>query len=202
MIPTKTEILDRLNQARTENPKRNEGWVLHSIAVGNTAGKLATAFNEKGHKFDVDKITKFGYIHDIGKYVGDFAIHPVNGYKYLKKLGYDPEYCEVSITHSFVNNDPFCMFSDFMQADRDKFVIDFVKKHQFTDVDRLLNLCDCMVCLEPWTIDKRMINIIARHGVCEHTAERINETYRIKEHFDDLLGYNLYDLFPEIKNNL
>ena len=25
---------------------------------------------------------------------------------------------------------------------------------------------------------------------------------KLKEYFDSLLGYNLYDLFPEIKNNL
>ena len=28
------------------------------------------------------------------------------------------------------------------------------------------------------------------------------ETYKLKEYFDNLLGYNLYDLFPEIKENL
>ena len=30
----------------------------------------------------------------------------------------------------------------------------------------------------------------------------IKETYKLKEYFDNLLGYNLYDLFPEIKDNL
>ena len=28
------------------------------------------------------------------------------------------------------------------------------------------------------------------------------ETYKLKEYFDNLLGYKLYDLFPEIKENL
>ena len=34
------------------------------------------------------------------------------------------------------------------------------------------------------------------------TYEHIKETYKLKEYFDNLLGYNLYDLFPEIKDNL
>ena len=28
------------------------------------------------------------------------------------------------------------------------------------------------------------------------------ETYKLKAYFDNLLGYNLYDLFPKIKENL
>ena len=34
------------------------------------------------------------------------------------------------------------------------------------------------------------------------THYHIKETYKLKEFFDNLLGYNLYDLFPEIKENL
>lgn len=29
-----------------------------------------------------------------------------------------------------------------------------------------------------------------------------SETYKLKEYFDSLLGYNLYNLFPKIKENL
>ena len=30
----------------------------------------------------------------------------------------------------------------------------------------------------------------------------VKKTYKLKEYFDNLLGYNLYDLFPKIKENL
>ena len=30
----------------------------------------------------------------------------------------------------------------------------------------------------------------------------IKETLKLKKYFDELLGFNLYDLFPEIKENL
>ena len=52
------------------------------------------------------------------------------------------------------------------------------------------------------TIDKRLIDIVLRKGVFSNTQYHVEETYKLKEYFDNLLGYNLYDLFPEIKNNL
>ena len=52
------------------------------------------------------------------------------------------------------------------------------------------------------TIDKRLIDVILRRGVFSNAQYHITEIYKLKEYFDDLLGYNLYDLFPEIKNNL
>ena len=52
------------------------------------------------------------------------------------------------------------------------------------------------------TMDKRLIDIVLRKGVFFNTQYHVKETYKLKEYFDNLLGYNLYDLFPEIKNNL
>ena len=52
------------------------------------------------------------------------------------------------------------------------------------------------------TIDKRLIDIITRRGAYENTQYHVIETYKLKKYFDDLLGYSVYDLFPEIINNL
>ncbi len=52
------------------------------------------------------------------------------------------------------------------------------------------------------TIDKRGMDLLLRHGVYAKTHYHIKETYKLKKFFDNLLGYNLYDLFPEIKENL
>lgn len=49
---------------------------------------------------------------------------------------------------------------------------------------------------------ERLIDIMIRRGAYSNTQYHIKETYKLKEYFDSLLGYNLYDLFPEIKNNL
>lgn len=53
-----------------------------------------------------------------------------------------------------------------------------------------------------YTIDKRLIEIMIRRGTYSNTQYHILQTYNLKEFFDILLGYNLYDLFPEIKENL
>ena len=53
-----------------------------------------------------------------------------------------------------------------------------------------------------FTIDKKLIDLIIRKGVYTNTQYHVMETYKLKEYFDNLLGYNLYDLFPEIKENL
>ena len=53
-----------------------------------------------------------------------------------------------------------------------------------------------------FTIDKRLIAIIIRRSAYSNTQYHIKETYKLKDYFDKLLGYNLYNLFPEIKENL
>ena len=46
-----------------------------------------------------------------------------------------------------------------------------------------------------YTVDKRMMDLFLRHGVYKNTHYHIKETYKLKEYFDNLLRYNLYDLF-------
>lgn len=60
-----------------------------------------------------------------------------------------------------------------------------------------------MLCKqEIMTLEKRLIDLISRYGEHENTKYHVNEALNLKQYFDELLGYNLYDLFPEIKNNL
>lgn len=196
------KIAAAINEA-AKNSAKTGAKVNQAIQTGvKTDVEPQSTWPELDKKLDVEKITLMGYLHDIGKGQGDFQVHPEKGYYYLKSLGYDDEYCEICLTHSFVNNDAYCMFSEFMQPERDKFVIDFIAKHQFTIEEKLVALCDMMHGTEMWTLDKRIIDVIIRHGTCAQTAERIRESYRLKQYFDELLGYNLYELFPEVKENL
>ena len=70
------------------------------------------------------------------------------------------------------------------------------------EYERIVNLCDLMCTTVVNTIDKRLIDIIIRYGALENTQYHVQETYKLKEYFDKKLGYNLYNLFPEIKDNL
>ena len=176
---------ERLNQ-------KDDRWIGHSICVGDSAGKIAKALQEKGINVDIDKVITLGYIHDIGKYNGDSAGHVMRGYEYLKEKGYDDEYCNICLTHSYLNNDDI------------PFRTEFIKNHEYTIEEKIINLCDLM-CPQNgvvYTIDKRLIDIMIRRGAYSNTQYHIKETYKLKEYFDNLLGYNLYDLFPEIKDNL
>lgn len=195
---TSKEAKKMLEDARGKT--ENDGWIEHSICVGNSAGRIAEALNKNGYDLDVDKAITLGFIHDIGKLVGPFHGHVINGYEYMKKQGYDEEYCNICLTHSYLNNDINCTAGGI--PDDIPFRTKFIKEHEYTLYEKIINLCDLMCTPKVYTIDKRLIDIMIRRGAYSNTQYHIKETYKLKEYFDNLLGYNLYDLFPEIKDNL
>ena len=191
------------------NINENNGWIDHSICVGDSAGRIAKAILKKGIEIDVDKAIVLGYIHDIGKRFnnshGGVFPHAINGYNYIKELGYDEEYAGICIKHSFLNNDIDCISNDRDETDKSDSNYDFVKEYirkQFSLEEKIINLCDLMCTNKTLTVEKRGIDLILRHGIFKKTYYHIEETMKLKEFFDNLLGYNLYDLFPEIKDNL
>ena len=173
----------------------NDKWINHSICVGNSAGKIAEKLN-----LDVDYAKILGYIHDIGRSVGDGKDHVMQGYNYLKKLGYDDEYANICLTHSYLNNDVYCTAGG---IPRDiPFRTEFIKNHEYTIYEKIINLCDLMCTDIIMTVDKRLIDLIIRKGAHENTQYHIKETYKLKQYIDEQLGFNVYDLFPSIKDNL
>ena len=184
---------EMLEEARGKIP--DDHWINHSICVGNSAGKIAEKLN-----LDVDYAKTLGYIHDIGKSVGEFKEHVMNGYKYIKELGYDDEYANICLTHSYLNNDVYCTAGG---IPRDiPFRTEFIKNHEYTIYEKIINLCDLMCTDIIMTVDKRLIDLIIRRGAHENTQYHIKETYKLKQYIDKQLGFNLYDLFPSIKDNL
>ena len=182
-----------LEEARGKTP--DDHWINHSICVGNSAGKIAEKLN-----LDVDYAKTLGYIHDIGKSVGEFKEHVMNGYKYIKELGYDDEYANICLTHSYLNNDVYCTAGG---IPRDiPFRTEFVKNHEYTIYEKIINLCDLMCTDVNMTVDKRLIDLMSRRGAYENTQYHIKETYKLKQYIDKQLGFNVYDLFPSIKENL
>ena len=183
---------------------KDDRWIEHSICVGDSAGILAKALKEKGYNIDVDKAITLGYVHDIGKYTGESHGHVMRGYEYLKNKGYDEEYANICLTHSYLNNDILCTAGGVPDKEKNPFLTDFIKNHEYTIEEKLINLCDlmCPQGNKVFTIDKRLIDIMIRRGAYSNTQYHIKETYKLKQYFDNLLEYNLYDLFPEIKENL
>lgn len=183
---------------------KDDRWIEHCLCVGDSAGKIAKALNEKGYNVDVDKAIALGYVHDIGKYNGKDHDHAMSGYQYLKDKGYDDDYCNICLTHSYLNNDIICTAGGIPNPNDNPFLTDFIKNHEYTLEEKIINLCDLMCPHggKVFTVDKRLIDLILRKGAYSNTQYHVKETYNLKKYFDDLLGYNLYDLFPEIKENL
>lgn len=183
---------------------QDDRWIEHCLSVGDSAGKIAKALNENGYNVDIDKTITLGYLHDIGKYNGESHGHVMRGYNYLKDKGYDEEYCDICLTHSYLNNDIICTAGGVPKPEDNPFLTEFIKKHEYSIEEKIINLCDLM-CPQGgkiYTIDKRLIDLIIRKGAYSNTQYHIKETYKLKEYFDKLLGYNLYNLFPEIKEDL
>lgn len=201
---TSDEALILLNDCK--GMARNDNWITHSICVGNAAEVIAQAL-----KLDEDYAKTLGYIHDIGKRFGwnnyeGVLPHAINGYDYLKSLGYDEGYAGICIKHSFLNNDINCLANDRDYTDpkglKYEFIKEYIETNQYTIYDRIINLCDLMCTTKLQTVEKRMIDLLLRHGVYKNTHYHLIETYKLKEYFDNLLGFNLYDLFSEIKDNI
>lgn len=176
------------------NKMENTGWIDHSICVGNSAGKIAESLG-----LDVDKAKTLGYIHDIGKGIGERKEHVMNGYKYIKKLGYDDEYANICLTHSYLNNDINCTAGGFPKDI--PFRTEFVKTHEYTIYEKIINLCDLMCTNVNLTLEKRLADIMIRRGVHENTVYHIKEAQKLKKEFDEMLGFNVYKLFPDVLEN-
>lgn len=188
---TSEKALEMLEDVRGKTP--HDGWIDHSICVGYAAGVIAKALN-----LDGEKAKTLGYIHDIGKSIR-FKGHVMEGYNYLKKLSYDEEYCNVCLTHSYLNNDINCTQGE---PDDIPFRTNFIKNHKYTIYEKIINLCDLMCMKNVVTLEKRLIDVISRRPLHKNIVYHVKEALKLKKYFDDLLGYNLYDLFPEIKENL
>lgn len=191
---TSNEALGLIKDEQGKKSNNNH-WISHSICVGNAAGVIANAL-----KLDADYAKTLGYIHDIGKRVGDFHNHVINGYNYMKELNFDDEYCEICLTHSYLNNDISCTAGG--MPPKTEFLVNFIENHEYSIYEKIINLCDLMCTNKVLTVDKRLIDIMIRRGTFDNTQYHIKETYKLKEYIDVLLGCSVYDLFPEIQNSL
>ncbi|MDO5003500.1 MAG: HDIG domain-containing protein [bacterium] len=186
---TSKKALEMLNDAKGKTI--TDLWITHSICVANIASIIA-----KELSLDVDYAKTLGYIHDYGKAVGDFSKHDINGFNYLKDLGYDEEYYSICLTHGYLNNDVMCAAGGIPEDI--PFRTEYIKAHECSIYEKLICLCDLMCTQEMIGIDKRLIDVIIRYGAYSNTQYHVKETYKLKEYFDNLLGYNLYKLFPDI----
>ena len=76
---------------------------------------------------DIDKAITLGYLHDIGKQNGESHGHVMRGSEYLKNKGYDDEYADICLTHSYLNNDIVCTAGGVPNSKDNPFLTNFIK---------------------------------------------------------------------------
>jgi hypothetical protein len=68
--------------------------------------------------------------------------------------------------------------------------------------DRLIQLCDSISMFHGAVLmEKRLIDVVMRHGLPEWTLRKWNEYFSLKQHFDSLAKCNIYALLPDIVEN-
>lgn len=176
------------------------GYIEHSLRVGEAAARIAESLG-----LDSEKARALGYIHDIGKKYGQpFTQHVAKGYEFLIGLGYDEEYANICLTHSYLNNDIDCTAKGVINPDnyRYDFTKEFVKNHVYTIYEKIINLCDLMCTCEFLILEERLVEIMSRSGAYANTKYHLTEAVKLKHEIDELLGFNVYLLFPEIGERL
>lgn len=77
----------------------------------------------------------------------------------------------------------------------------FVQTHEYTIYEKIINLCDMICTNVNVTLEKRLIDIMIRRGIFENTIYFVKEIQKLKKAFDNMLGFNVYTLFPDILDN-
>ena len=203
------EILDleraeyELEKAYKSNPTP---WAIHSKYAAKAARIIAYEYNKKSSnkKLDEDNSYIFGLLHDIGRYTGISAErHLIDGYKYCINYGWE-KMAQICITHAFMIQDVNTAIGKFdMSEDDYNFIKNFVANAVYDDYDLLIQLCDCLALPSGFCLlEKRFVDAALRYGTFPQSALRWKRVFEIKEYFEKTIGTSIYNLLPNIKDNI
>jgi hypothetical protein len=144
-----------------------------------------------------------GLLHDIGRREGVKAIlHLFDGYDYMMSLKQN-EIARICLTHSYPLQDVNTFFGKFDCTQEQKvFLTSFLENTVYDDYDRLIQLCDAISLPDGACImEKRLIDVALRHGLPDFTIDKWKAFLELKKYFDQLCGYNIYELLPHVIEN-
>jgi len=192
-IPPLNIAEDMLLEAQQRNPGP---WVQHS----RNAAQAAKLIAERHSRLDPATAYILGLLHDIGRREGPSYIrHLIDGYRYLVGQGYE-QAGRISLTHSFPFADLRVYMGEWDCPPEDlKFLEEYIATTQFTEYDRLIQLCDGIAlptgfCL----IEKRIVDVALRYGVNEMSVRGWEARFEIKAEFDAAIGGSIYRILPGI----
>ncbi|MDC7220501.1 MAG: HDOD domain-containing protein [Spirochaetales bacterium] len=183
-------------QLLEEGRRSNEGpWIPHSQYVALAAEAIAKATKS----LDPDRAYVLGLLHDIGK--SDPTAqnrHPLLGYDFMIERG-ESEIAQISLTHPYALKDFHETIGYSSYSEKENLRIEqLLASFSYTDYDLLIQLCDGLAIPEGIVLlEKRLFDVHLRHGFNDYTLQRWKRLIEIKKHFEKLIGFSLYDLFPE-----
>jgi hypothetical protein len=192
-IPTLEEAERFLAEAESMN---SGPWVQHSRNVALAAKLIA----EHHPELDPDTAYILGLLHDIGRREGRTYIrYLIDGYRFLSDLGYE-DAARISLTHSFPLPDLRVFVGERDCSPDDlQFLEDFIASVEFSQYDRLIQLCDAIAppsgfCL----IEKRIVDVAMRLGTNDFTIPGWEARFQIKAEIESAIGHSIYEVLPDI----
>ena len=188
-LPTIIEAEKLLHEAEQRNPG---AWIGHS----KIAAFCAKAIAEQCDDLDIVIAYVFGLLHDIGRREGITDMrHIIDGYYYITSLGYD-DCARICLTHSFPFKDirSYNGQNDCTVEETD-FVKRFLDNTEYSDYDRLIQLCDALALPDGATyIEKRLVDVVMRRGFNDLTIPKWKAFLELKDYFDKKTGTDIYKL--------
>ena len=125
--------------------------------------------------------------------------HILDGYRYLLALGYD-DAARICLTHSFpLKRRRSHLWRSRLDAADGLFVADTLAAIEFTDYDRLIQLCDSLALPDGFClIEKRFVDVVLRYGSNAYTVPKWQATLAIKDQFETAIGGSIYNLLPGV----
>ncbi len=195
-VPSRQTALAYLHEAEEMNPG---GWVSHSLYVAQAAEAIAAAHPE----LDPEIAFSLGCIHDIGRRVGVTDMrHLLDGYHFMLAEGY-AHAARICVTHSLplLNVDAVAGNWDCNEHEM-AWLRQYVAALVFADYDKLLQLCDAIALPSGFAlIEKRLLDVLMRHGVDGYSMARCRQYLHLKTEFDQAIGGSIYRLLPGIVEN-
>jgi hypothetical protein len=195
-IPTLSETESLLSEAEKLNPGP---WVQHSIYVA----KAAQAIAHHHPKLDSEDAYILGCLHDIGRREGiTNQRHIIDGYNFLIPKGFD-DAARICLTHSYPVQDIKVNIGewDCSEAER-KFVADYIATIEYTEYDKLFQLCDALVLPSGYCLlEKRWVDVALRYGTNQYTVPKWKATLEIQKYFEKIIGQSIYNVLPGVVEN-
>lgn len=188
-IPSVNEAEKMLEEAKKMNPGE---WIDHCREAAICARTIAYYCDD----LDSDTAYVLGLLHDIGRREGTVDLkHVLNGYQYLNQLGYS-DAAAICLSHSF----PYKEIESYngsndCSKEETQFLKDWLERHEDTDYDRLIQLCDALAYPSgPVYIEKRLVSVVMKKGFNQFTLDKWKKMFQLKGYFERKANADIYQL--------